>query len=181
MTAFVAFSAVVVLSATPANAQTSTGASAVDASIGYQLLHVPDETFPFGWNVDVSGAVNDVWRLVGEFGMSRDEQSEAGVNGTLKFYHLGAGPRIASTTGRVHPFVQLLAGAAHTSADLLFANTVGFQDDDWAFMLQPGAGVAVPIGSVVSIVGQADYRRVFFKEQGDNEFRIGFGLRFAFR
>jgi hypothetical protein len=31
------------------------------------------------------------------------------------------------------------------------------------------------------VIGQADYRRVFFKEQGDNEFRVSFGVRFALR
>jgi len=166
--------------ATPAMAQTARTPT-VDATIGYQVLHVPDETFPFGWNLDVSGPVNDVWRVVGEFGMSRDDQTETGVSGTLKYYHLGVGPRLVANTRGITPFVQLLGGAVHTRADLVLVNSGPVSDGDWAFMLQPGAGVSVPIGSVVSIVGQADYRRVFFKEQGDNEFRIGFGVRFAFR
>jgi len=153
----------------------------IDASIGYEMLHVPDETYPFGWNVDVSGAVNDVWRLVGEFGMSRDEQTEPGVSGMLKYYHFGAGPRLATGFGSVRPFVQLLGGVAHPRADLVLGNVTQLHDGDWAFMLQPGAGVAVPMGHVLSVVGQADYRRVFFREQGDNEFRVAFGVRFDFR
>jgi hypothetical protein len=37
------------------------------------------------------------------------------------------------------------------------------------------------IGRVVSVVGQAVYRRVLFTEQGDSEFRIGVGVRLALR
>ena len=166
--------------AAPAMAQTAQRPN-VDATIGYQLLHVPNETFPFGWNVDVSGPMSDVWRLVGEFGMSRDEQTEAGVSGTLNYYHFGVGPRLTRNVAGVSPFVQLLGGGVHTRADLVFANSGPFSDGDWAFMLQPGVGVSVPIGRMVSVVGQADYRRVFFKEQGDNEVRLALGVRFAFR
>ena len=48
-------------------------------------------------------------------------------------------------------------------------------------MLQPGVGVSVPAGDVVSVFGQADYRRAFFSEQGENEFRFTFGVRFGLR
>jgi hypothetical protein len=173
------FSAMLLGAAGSASAQTMR-TSSMDASIGYQVLHLPDETFPVGWNADVSKAVSDVWRVVGEFGMSTDDQNEAGVSGNLKYYHFGAGPRIVGRTRYVQPFAQLLAGAAHTRANLVFASGP-FSDNDWAFMLQPGAGLSIPAGNIVSVIGQADYRRVFFKEQGDNEFRVAFGLRFAFR
>jgi hypothetical protein len=165
----------------PAGAQPAQQPPSVDVSIGYQLLHLPGETFPAGWNVDVSGAMHDVLRIVGEFGMSRDEQTEFGVSGTLKYYHLGVGPRLASHAGSARPFVQLLGGVVHTRADLVLANVGAFHDGDWAFMLQPGGGVAIPLGDVVSVIGQADYRRVFFKEQGDNEFRVAFAVRLGFR
>jgi hypothetical protein len=174
------FSAMVAGAAAPVSAQTMRTPT-VDASIGYQVLHLPDETFPVGWNVDVSRAMTDVWRLVGEFGMSHDDQTDGGVSGNLNYYHFGAGPRMTGHAGRVQPFVQVLGGAVHTRADLVLANSGAFSDNDWAFMLQPGAGISIPVGNVVSVIGQADYRRVFFEEEGDNEFRVSFGVRFAFR
>jgi hypothetical protein len=172
-------SAFLLVTATSASAQPMQ-AGGMDVSLGYQILHVPDETYPFGWNLDVSAPLNDVWRIVGELGMSRDEQTEVGVSGKLKYWHFGAGPRIAADQGAVRPFVQVLGGVAHPRADLVLANFAEVHDADWAFMLQPGAGVAVPIGAVVSVIGQADYRRVFFREQGDNEYRVSFGVRFGF-
>ena len=90
-------SAIVIGAAAPATAQTLRTPS-VDASIGYQILHLPDETFPVGWNADVSGALNDMWRIVGEFGMSVDDQNEPGVSGNLKYYHLASAH--ASSPGR---------------------------------------------------------------------------------
>jgi hypothetical protein len=129
-------SAIVIGAAAPASAQTMRTPS-VDASIGYQVLHLPDETFPVGWNADVSGALNQVWRIVGEFGMSMDEQNEPGVSGDLKYYHFGAGPRLMGKARKVQPFAQLLGGFAHTRANLVLANSGPFSDNDWAFMLSP--------------------------------------------
>ena len=171
--------ATVVGTATPAAAQTMATRN-MDASIGYQMLHIPDETYPLGFNVDVSGAMNDPWRLVGELGWAKDEQNEPNVTGDLNFFHFGAGPRVVAPMRGVQPFAQLLAGLVHARADLI-VNGIPLDDNDWAFMLQPGIGVNVPAGNVVNVFGQADYRRGFFKEAGDNEFRLSFGVRFSIR
>ena len=173
------FAAAIGGAAVPARAQTASNRS-VEASIGYQLLHIPDETYPFGFNVDVSRAMNDRWRLVGELGLAMDEQNEAGVSGDLSFFHFGAGPRLVAPMRYAQPFVQVLAGAVHPRASLI-VNGAPLDDNDWAFMLQPGVGVSVPAGDVVSVFGQADYRRAFFSEQGENEFRFTFGVRFGLR
>jgi hypothetical protein len=173
------FAAIVSAAATPASAQT-VGPRGMDASIGYQMLHVPDETFPFGLNVDVSSPMTDRWRLVGELGLAMDEQNEPNVSGDLNFFHFGAGPRLVAPMRRVQPFAQLLAGLVHARADLV-VNGIPNDDNDWAFMLQPGVGINIPAGNVVNVFGQADYRRGFFKEEGDNEFRLSFGVRFALR
>jgi len=171
--------AAMVTGAAPANAQTLT-TRGMDASIGYQVLHIPDETFPVGFNVDVSGAMTERWRLVGELGWAMDKQSEPNVTGDLNFFHFGAGPRLVAPMRGVQPFAQLLAGLVHARADLV-ANGITVDDNDWAFMLQPGVGINVPAGDVVNVFGQADYRRGFFKEEGDNEFRFSFGVRFSLR
>lgn len=158
-------------------------ARALDVSVGYQILHIPDETFPFGINVDASGRLGMGLKAVGEFGWARDEQSEPGVSGTLNFVNWGGGlrwsPPAAIRAGRrpVDPYIQLIIGAVHAGATL----DVGGASRDtgtWAFMLQPGAGVAVPVLPVMSAIGQVDYRRAFF-DDGENEFRFVIGVRFA--
>jgi hypothetical protein len=173
------FAAMVGAAAAPASAQTIT-TPGVDASIGYQLLHIPDETYPVGFNVDVSRAMTGRWRLVGELGLAMDEQNEPGISGDLNFFHFGGGPRLVAPMGRVQPFVQLLAGAVNARGDRIF-NGVPIENDAWAFMLQPGAGISIPAGNVVSVFGQGDYRRAFFGPEGENEFRLSFGVRFGLR
>jgi Outer membrane protein beta-barrel domain len=154
--------------------------SGPEFSIGYQLLHVPDETFPLGLNLDVASTFGSGWTIVGEFGWANDNQSEPGVDGSLTLINYGAGPRWAIRGAPIpaRPFVQVLAGGVHTSAELTGAG-ISVDDSDNAFMLQPGAGVIVPLGGAWGFVGQVDYRRVFFKEQGDNEWRLVLGAHFG--
>jgi hypothetical protein len=152
----------------------------VTIGIGYQLLHIPDETFPFGLNFDIAAPVAGRIDAVGEFGFAADEQTETGVGGTLRFFSFGGGPRWSmrgATAGRrpIVPFAQIIAGAVRTDADLRL-NGARFTDGDWAFMLQPGAGVAVPLTTLVSATAQVDYRRAFF-ETAENEFRFVIGVR----
>jgi hypothetical protein len=151
-----------------------------EVSIGYQLLHVPDETFPLGLNVDVAAPVGSGWTLVGEFGWAKDDQSEPGVDGSISILNYGVGPRwgLSGLTTAAYPFVQVLAGGVHTSAELT-SNGITVDDSDNAFMLQPGAGVIVPLGPGWGVVGQVDYRRVFFEEEGDNEWRLVLGIHFG--
>jgi hypothetical protein len=146
------------------------------ATLGYQVLRIPGETYPLGLNVDVSGRMKNGWTAVGEFGWSKDDQDDPAVTGSLKFLHFGAGPRWTFPGVRVRPFAQVLAGGVHTDADTNLTN-----DSDNAFMLQPGIGVVVPVATGWGVLGQLDYRRVFFKEEGDNEWRAVFGLRVGLR
>ena len=157
---------------------------ALDVSVGYQVLHIPDETFPYGINVDASGRIGMGLKAVGEFGWARDEQSEPGVTGTtLNFVNWGGGvrwsPPAAIRAGRpaIDPYVQLIVGAVHAGATVDIGNG-SRETGNWAFMLQPGAGIAVPILPVMSAIGQVDYRRAFF-DNGENEFRFVVGVRFA--
>ena len=75
----------------------------------------------------------------------------------------------------IAPFVQLVVGAVRTDADLI-QNGSSFHAADWAFMLQPGGGVTVPLSSMLGLVGQVDYRRAFFS-QSENELRFLVGVR----
>jgi outer membrane protein with beta-barrel domain len=178
-------SIVLALGAAPAAAQTApaAGTNGVEVSAGYQLLHIPDETFPFGMNFDVSAPVTPAIHAVGEFGFATDNQSQPGVGGNVRLYNLGAGPRwrfadVTTSAMRrpIEPYVQVLLGAVRTDADLV-VNGAAVNAGDWAFMLQPGAGVTVPLAPRIGVLGQVDYRRAFFSPDSENEFRFMLGVR----
>jgi hypothetical protein len=161
-------------SALPATAQTRLTPN-VEITGAFQALHIPDQTYPFGWNVDMSGPAGDheIVRWVGEFGMAEDHPA-IGFE-SLRFYHFGAGVRFMSTE-RTHaaPFLQLVAGVAHAGREF----ATGSGDARWGPMFQPGAGVSVPVSRYIAIVGQGDYRLAVFSGQLDNEFRLSLGARF---
>ncbi len=145
-----------------------------ETTLGYQWLRVPDQTFPFGLNVDGSYNFSANVGLVGEVGWARDSEDDV----TFNAWNLGIGPRFtARPDGPVWPFAQVLVGGVHARASF---------DDDSAsatrFMIQPGAGVYVNAGDGWGLVGQADYRRVFLDEDedgdtGENDLRLFIGLR----
>jgi hypothetical protein len=77
---------------------------------------------------------------------------------------------------------QLLGGGVRTHADLTTVSGAPFIEGDSAFMLQPGAGVIVPLRRKIAAIGEVNYQRVFFKEYGvDNETRVFVGVRTAIR
>jgi hypothetical protein len=175
---------------TPTYAQTSsqvgpgghpTGTSLTplwDTSVGYQVLHVPEQTFPFGLNVD--GARNfGPWALAAEAGWAFDKSDDVSYH----VFNLGAGPRwTGRSTASIWPFAQVLAGFVHARASTEVSG-LDFSDSRTKFMLQPGAGAVVVAGDGWGIVGQVDYRRVFLDkdedgESGENDFRVFVGVRF---
>jgi hypothetical protein len=155
----------------------------VDLSIGYQALHIPGQTYPIGIALGMSAGLNDTMRIVGEAGVSiaRHTASTYGA-GTLTLYYYGAGPRVSASAGPVRFYGQLLSGGVRTHADLVTTAGARFIDGDNAFMLQPGAGVIVPLTRRMAAIGEGNYQRVFFKDYGgDNETRVFVGVRTALR
>ena len=151
----------------------------VEIGGGVQLLHIPDETYPFGLNLDLSGPAggHDRVRWVAEAGMAQDHAIP--IADSLSFYHFGAGVRLMpAERRRAAPFVQLLAGVANASARRSTDPRIATTDSAWGPMIQPGLGVAVPLNHWVAVVGQGDYRFAIFRGQLDNEFRLSFGARF---
>jgi len=150
-----------------------------ETSVGYQVLHVPDQTFPLGLNVD--GAANfGPTGLVAELGWAVGERDEV----TSHVFNLGAGPRwTGRTQGKVWPFVQVLAGLAHARVSVETAEDIEVTSSSTHFMLQPGAGAVFLAGDGWGIIGQVDYRRVFLDkdktgESGENDVRVFIGVRF---
>ena len=173
-----------------AEAQTPAAAPALDPNEavrfevtgGYQILRVPDQTFPFGLNIDAAWNRTPALGLVGEIGFAMHSEDEGGADVDVTAWNVGVGPRWNYRgTPRAWPFAQVLVGALHarTSAEILGQD---FSDSATKFMVQPGAGVNVNVGDGWGVVGAVDYRRVFLDEDedgesGENEFRVFFGVR----
>lgn len=171
--------ALVLVAAVPALAQPS-----IDVAVGYQSLHaqsqtadVPDQSYPFGVNVDVSVGLNDSIRIVGEYGLSRDSDAAFAVSGTSTASHVAAGIRYASDTPGWSPYVQFLAGVQHDSFSVDVASNNLFDFSDNTLMIQPGAGITFPITRMFGIFGQADYRRIFYEGEGQTDYRFVVGVR----
>jgi hypothetical protein len=138
---------------------------------GYQFLHVPDQTLPFGLNLDGAWNGSKSLGIAGEVGWTTD--SEAGTR--VHVWNIGAGPRFNARPmgGKVWPFAQVFAG---------IVNARGGGVSDTHFMVQPGGGVNVSAGDGWGVVLQGDYRRMFldedkFGESGQNQFRFFAGIR----
>jgi len=174
--------ALVAAGAAVATAQTRPEPS-LDLSVGYQVLHIPGQTYPLGMSLEVSGALTRIVRVVAEAGVSvaRGTTSNYGA-GTLTLYDYGGGPRVTARAGRVAVYGQLLGGGVRTHADLTTASGAPFIEGDSAFMLQPGAGVIVPLSRKIAAIGEVNCHRAFFKEYGvDTETRVFLGVRMGIR
>ncbi|HEY6214121.1 MAG TPA: hypothetical protein VIW45_17625 [Vicinamibacterales bacterium] len=171
---------VIWITSAPARAQGAPLRPSVTA--GYQLLHIPDETFPLGFNIDVGVPINGGWSGVAEAGFAHDNVNLTGSTATsINFTNFGGGARwTGATSANAAPFVQLLVGGVHTSANVSTVTATAHASDT-AFMIQPGIGVVVPATGMFAAVVQADYRRVFFSEEAENEFRLFVGIRLAAR
>jgi hypothetical protein len=167
----------------PAAAQATPNTPTVEISGGVQALKIPGEFYPFGFNVDLSGATGDTGRVrwVAEGGLAQDRPVDFGD--TLRVFHLAAGVRFTPVNRtRAIPYFQLLGGVANTTAE--HRNPI---DSSWGPIVQPGVGVSVPLTHYVAAFGQFDYRWALlhpvsgspaFGWDADNEFRFAFGARF---
>jgi hypothetical protein len=169
-----------------ASASAQTGAQTppmpdTDLSLGYQSLHIPGQNYPLGIFVGVSKRLTDMVRIVGEAGLSVDQQSESNLNGTLTLYQYGVGPRLTAGSGRVIPFAQVLVGGVHSRGDLTTTVGAPFSASSNGFMIQPGGGIIVPVTRTFAFSGGFNYRRVMFANDSDNETSLFAAVRIAFR
>jgi hypothetical protein len=152
-----------------------------ELSAGYQFVHAPDQTFPFGVNIDGVRHYRSLG-IVGEAGWARHSDDDLGATSTNDMWNFGAGPRWTGFgTGTSWPYAQVLAGVAvsHTNFDV----GGGLSDTHGSFMVQPGIGMTFVTGDGWGVFGQVDYRRTFFEEPTNvahsmnNQFRVFAGLR----
>jgi hypothetical protein len=160
----------------------TTSSPTYELSAGYQFLHVPDQTFPFGLALD--GAWHSgQFGMVAEAGWARHSDDDNGGDLSTNMFHIAAGPRWSGFgSGRAWPYAQVLVGAAiaHSSVEIAGIDS---SDTETALMVQPGVGVTFVAGDGWGMFGQVDYRRTFFDEPDDtedsvnNQFRFFLGFR----
>jgi hypothetical protein len=138
---------------------------------GYQALHLPDTWALAGVNFDVAAHRTEAWSIVAEFGVAHDGDDASAVDPhDFNIFNLGGGARWSRTSGGVAPFIQLVAGIQVSTSDT---------DSDSAFMLQPGAGIHMPMSDRWGLSVQGDYRPVFYREEVVQEFRFVVGVRWS--
>jgi hypothetical protein len=163
---------------------TAAAQSRVELSGAYQWTRAAEQTLPIGWSADIGANLNRTWSVIGEVsGAYRSREDEdLGVDVGLSVHAVGAGARWSGRVGdRIVPFLQVLAGAARTSATTeISGREIG--NSSTKPMLQPGGGVVLKLNGTFAIFGQVDYRRVFFDDEedrasGENQFRVLAGVR----
>jgi opacity protein-like surface antigen len=122
-----------------------------------------EEDFPAGWYFSAATNLNHWFGLTGEIsGAHKTLTDIAPIDVKANLYTFMGGPRFFITRGRIVPFAQVLAGAAH-----LRWEATGMPDPsgtDTKFAFQPGGGVTVLLTKNVSMRWAVDYRRIVFTE-----------------
>jgi hypothetical protein len=155
--------------ARPAAAQ-SAEASPVTLDVGYQYLHASAAgaslSYPGGFDVAVAGTVAGPWSIVGDIGWGRHSNAGLGTNTDAIAY--GAGLRWSgASVAHAKLYAQMLVGGE--------TDAVTYQAAAVNVMLQPGVGVAAPLGRV-GVYAQVDYRRVW-TAPAQNDVRVVAGIR----
>lgn len=170
--------------ASPAGAQTPK----VEVSAGYQFTRVPDLNFPLGWYVDVAGNLHPMFAVVVEAaGAYKNETELIGntmVDLTARLHTFLGGVRVASRTNpALVPFAQVLVGAARASvggSGNVNGVNVSTGESDTQFALQAGGGANLQVSARFGVRVGADWRRIFFSDGSENEFRVVAGVVFPF-
>jgi hypothetical protein len=145
----------------------------MSAAVGYQTLHLPDTWVPVGVNFDAAFHRTESWSILGEFGIAHEGGDDTAPDSDgFNIFNVGGGARWTAGGERVTPFVQLVAGIQISTSET---------DSDTAFMLQPGAGIHLPVSDRFGVSAQVDYRPVFYREDVVQEFRFVVGARWSLR
>ena len=163
-------------------------ASAQNVSFGYQFQRLSGGgggfNIPAGFNVDAAVPVGSRLSVVGQVDWSRKSQSETifgtSVEATLNATTFGGGVRWAGSTPSVAPYIDVLFGGTHFSGNGNVAGVEVASGSSTDPMFQAGGGVAIPVSSVTSVIGQFDYRRVFTDAEDADSIRFVAGIRFGF-
>jgi len=151
-----------------------------DASVSatYTLLRDTDLGFTFERGMSLGGALRlHQWLFVGaELAQSAHHQDYSAVQGgtyDFKYQSLQAGPRVAPLSGRVQPYVEVLAGATRLGLWERRLDRTG----EWGsaqFLVQPGVGVDVFVSRRLALRLAGDLRLLF---RHDNRFDTDYRTR----
>jgi opacity protein-like surface antigen len=180
-----------VLSAAPRAAAQESGAlplPLVETSAGYAFMRdtTTEENFPAGWYFSAATNLNHWFGLTGE--LSGAHKKVAGIvpiEVQANLYTFMGGPRFFIRHGRIVPFAQVLAGAAHLRWKATEPPDLpGPTGADTKFAFQPGGGVTVLLADNVSVRGAVDYRRLVFTDadefdEDDSQVRAIAGIVFG--
>lgn len=148
---------------------------------GYQFTHFgssgASENFN-GWNASVTGNINNVFGVTGDF--SGSYKTISGVS--VKAYTYTFGPTISlNHEGTVNPFVHALFGGAHLSGSVSSGGFSGSTSTN-GFTMAMGGGVDAKLAPHFAVrLIQADW--VYFRFQGQgfsNNVRVSTGLVIRF-
>jgi hypothetical protein len=159
--------------------------SRIDISGGYQITRVSDQILPIGWTADIAARLNSTWRIVAEVSRAHrtETDEELGADVTLSLSSFAAGARWSRGSSRIVPFLQVVAGAARIRARAQILDQ-DFGDASTKFILQPGGGVRLKVNNALGLIGQVDYRRMFFDsndnaDAAEDQWRIYGGIRIS--
>lgn len=147
----------------------------VDVGVGYQYLHAPDEDFKAGLNLDVSARLyGNIMRVVAVYDWSKNSDYFQFNTNAHSASSVAAGLRFASHTLGFAPYLQVLSGVQRDSYS---GNTPEFDFSNSTLMMELGSGVVFPVGGIIGVFGEGDYRRVFYDVDPANEFSLVAGIR----
>lgn len=164
---------VVALSAAPAGA-----ASLGDAFAGYSALTGGDSGTRHGWNVTLGSGGARRLGLVVDLSGHRGSDEESGDD--LDTLALMAGPRFFFGSGRVRPFVQVIAGVVREKASVHVFD-VDISESATDFGGAAGAGFDLGLGGSWALRLAGDYRviKVDGGTAGDPRVSAGVAYRFG--
>ena len=134
-----------------------------ELSAGYQFLHVPDQSFPFGFAIDGARHYGR-FGLAADIGWSQHSDDELGTDLSTNMFHFAAGPRWTGFGSRqVWPYAQVLVGAAVARTSLEIAG-VDSGDTDGRRIHDPArrrrhTGDRRPLGRVWTVRLPANFVR----------------------
>jgi len=146
-----------------------------DVAAGYSFLNDNEikESFGAGWFAAVGVDVSKALAIAGEVSGNYKTVAIAGTDVDLSIHFFGAGPRFVGHTAKVHPFAQVLFGAARGSAGLL-----GVSESATDFAWQPGGGIDIDLNKSVGLRVGANGRFIHGDDDTTSEFQVQIGIVF---
>ena len=141
-----------------------------EASAGYAFMRdtTVEENFPAGWYFSAAANLNSWFGVAGEVsGAHRKLADLAAITVRANLYTFMGGPRFFIKRGRMVPFAEILAGAAHLRLNTTAPTVLDADATDTKFALQPGGGVTILLTPNVAARAAVDYRRIVFTNDGD--------------